>query len=32
MVLTLSGTRICATTRFDSTTVPRFGVPPALAD
>ena len=31
-VLTLSSTRICATTRFDSTTVPRFGLPPALAN
>jgi len=32
MVLTLSGTRICAMTRFDSTTLPRFGLPPALPD
>ena len=32
MVLTLSGTRICAMTRFDSTILPRFGLPSALAD
>ena len=32
MVLTLSGTRICAMTRFDSSTLPRFGLPAALAD
>jgi RNA polymerase sigma-70 factor (TIGR02960 family) len=32
MVLTLSGTRICAMTRFDSSTLPRFGLPASLAD
>ena len=32
MVLTLSGTRICAMTSFDSTILPRFGLPSALAD
>jgi RNA polymerase sigma-70 factor, ECF subfamily len=31
MVLTLSGTRICAMTRFDAATLPRFGLPPSLA-
>ncbi len=31
MVLTLSGTRICAMTRFDASTLPRFGLPAALA-
>ena len=31
MVLTLSGTRICALTRFDASTLPRFGLPAALA-
>jgi RNA polymerase sigma-70 factor (TIGR02960 family) len=31
MVLTLSGTRICAMTRFDSATLPRFGLPLSLA-
>jgi RNA polymerase sigma-70 factor (TIGR02960 family) len=30
MVLTLSGSRICAMTRFDSATLPRFGLPPSL--
>jgi len=32
MVLTLSGTRICAMTRFDTSTLHRFGLPPALTD
>ena len=31
MVVTLSGTRICAMTRFDAATLPRFGLPPSLA-
>ena len=31
MVLTLSGTRICAMTRFDASTLPRFGLPLSLA-
>jgi RNA polymerase sigma-70 factor (TIGR02960 family) len=31
MVLTLSGTRICAMTRFDGSTLPRFGLPATLA-
>ncbi len=31
MVLTLSGTRISAMTRFDASTLPRFGLPPALS-
>ncbi len=30
MVLTLSGTRICAMTRFDASTLPRFGLPLTL--
>jgi RNA polymerase sigma-70 factor, ECF subfamily len=30
LVLTLSGARICAMTRFDPGTLPRFGLPPAL--
>ena len=30
MVLTLSGTRICAMTRFDSAILPRFGLPLSL--
>lgn len=32
MVLTLSGTRICAMTRFDSSILPRFGLPATLAN
>jgi Sigma-70, region 4/SnoaL-like domain len=32
MVLTLSGTRISAMTRFDPTTLPRFGLPAILRD
>jgi RNA polymerase sigma-70 factor (ECF subfamily) len=32
MVLTLSGTRISAMTRFDPTTLPRFGLPATLPD
>jgi RNA polymerase sigma-70 factor (TIGR02960 family) len=32
LVLTLSGTRICAMTRFDGSTLPRFGLPRALPD
>ena len=32
MVLTLSGTRISAMTRFDPATVPRFGLPATLPD
>jgi hypothetical protein len=32
MVLTLSGTRISALTRFDSGTLPRFGLPVTLVD
>ena len=32
MVLTLSGTQISALTRFDPTTVPRFGLPATLPD
>jgi RNA polymerase sigma-70 factor (ECF subfamily) len=31
MVLTLSGTRISAMTRFDGSVLPRFGLPAALA-
>jgi RNA polymerase sigma factor (sigma-70 family) len=31
MVLTLSGSRICAMTRFDANTLPRFGLPLTLA-
>jgi hypothetical protein len=31
MVLTLSGTRICAMIRFDASTLPRFRLPAALA-
>ena len=31
MVLTLSGTRISAMTRFDASTLPRFGLPATLA-
>jgi RNA polymerase sigma-70 factor, ECF subfamily len=30
MVLTLAGTQICAMTRFDASTLPRFGLPPTL--
>jgi hypothetical protein len=30
LVLSLSGARICAMTRFDATTLPGFGLPPAL--
>ena len=30
MVLTLSGTRISAMTRFDPNTLPRFGLPATL--
>jgi RNA polymerase sigma-70 factor (TIGR02960 family) len=30
LVLTLSGARICAMTRFDPGTLPRFGLPPGL--
>jgi RNA polymerase sigma-70 factor (TIGR02960 family) len=30
LVLTLSGARICALTRFDPGTLPRFGLPPGL--
>ena len=32
MVLTLSGTRVSAMTRFDSSTLPRFGLPATLPD
>jgi hypothetical protein len=32
MVLTLSGTRISAMTRFDPATLPRFGLPASLPD
>jgi hypothetical protein len=32
LVLTLSGTQICAMTRFDHGTLPRFGFPPTLPD
>ena len=32
MVLTLSGTQISAMTRFDPSTLPRFGLPATLAD
>jgi RNA polymerase sigma-70 factor (ECF subfamily) len=32
MVLTLAGTRICAMTRFDPATLPRFGLPATLSD
>jgi RNA polymerase sigma-70 factor (TIGR02960 family) len=32
MVLTLSGTQICAMTRFDSSILPRFGLPATLSD
>jgi RNA polymerase sigma-70 factor (ECF subfamily) len=31
LVLTLAGDRICAITRFDSSVLPWFGLPPALA-
>jgi len=31
MVLTLSGTQICAMTRFDASTLPRFGLPLTLS-
>jgi hypothetical protein len=27
MVLTLSGSHVCAMTRFDASTLPRFGLP-----
>ena len=30
MVLTLSGTRVSAMTRFDPAVLPRFGLPPSL--
>ena len=30
MVLTLCGTQICAMTRFDASTLPRFGLPLTL--
>jgi hypothetical protein len=30
LVLTLSGGRICAMTRFDNSTLPRFGLPRTL--
>ena len=29
LVLSLSGARICAMTRFDAATLPGFGLPPA---
>jgi RNA polymerase sigma-70 factor (TIGR02960 family) len=32
LVATLSGTRICALTRFDNSVMPRFGMPRTLAD
>jgi RNA polymerase sigma-70 factor, ECF subfamily len=32
MVLTLSGSHVCAMTRFDASTLPRFGLPAALGD
>jgi hypothetical protein len=32
MVLTLSGPQICAMTRFDSSILPRFGLPATLPD
>jgi hypothetical protein len=32
LVLTLSGSRIRATTRFDSGVMARFGLPPTLPD
>jgi len=32
MVLTLSGAKISAMTRFDAGTLPRFGLPAALSD
>ena len=32
MVLTLSGSRISAMTRFDGSTLPRFGLPAALSN
>ena len=31
MVLTFSGTQICAMTRFDASTLPRFGLPLTLS-
>ncbi len=32
MVLTLSGTRICAMTRFDTSVLPSFGLPRTLPE
>jgi hypothetical protein len=32
MVLALSGTQICAMTRFDSSILPRFGLPASLSN
>jgi RNA polymerase sigma-70 factor (ECF subfamily) len=32
MVLTLSGTQVCAMTRFDPGILPRFGLPAILSD
>jgi hypothetical protein len=32
LVLTLTGTRICAMTRFDHSVLPRFGLPGSLPD
>jgi hypothetical protein len=31
-VITLTGNRICAMTRFESSVLPRFGLPVALPD
>jgi len=31
MVLTLSGSRVCAMTNFESATMPKFGLPATLS-